>query len=163
MRDPSRQYLSPVAFTAEGVAAPAGSKTIGKTKDGRSFVRDSSGHRGTKWRQTVQKAARLQMRSAPPIEGPLELVIRFYVPRPKAHQGAHGLLPSAPPWPHKTRPDTTKLVRAVEDALNGLVWVDDNQVVVQHASKRYGEPARAEIHVAPVVRSPDPNRKELTP
>jgi Holliday junction resolvase RusA-like endonuclease len=34
-------------------------------------------------------------------------------------------------------PDTTKLVRSTEDALKGICWRDDSQVVYQVASKEY--------------------------
>ena len=56
------------------------------------------------------------------------------------------------------RPDATKLVRAVEDALTGLVWRDDAQVVIQTVRKRYGHPERAEIFVQEInVMLPDPD------
>ena len=53
----------------------------------------------------------------------------------------------------------TKLVRAVEDALTGLVWRDDAQVVVQTVRKRYGHPERAEVLVQEInawLPDPDP-------
>ena len=72
-----------------------------------------------------------------PLEGPLSLTVRFYMPRPKAHLTARcGLKSSAPQWP-ATRPDTTKLLRAVEDALNGICWFDDSQICVQRAYKNF--------------------------
>lgn len=86
--------------------------------------------------------------------GPVELVVRFYVPRPKSHYGAKGLRPVAPSYP-TVAPDVTKLLRAVEDALKGIVWRDDSQVVIQHAWKRYGEPARCEVALYPVLPDRD--------
>ena len=41
-----------------------------------------------------------------------------------------------------------KLARAVEDALTGIVWRDDAQIVDEQLSKVYGEPARVEVDVA---------------
>jgi len=79
--------------------------------------------------------------------GALEVSVIFTVPRPKGHFGARGLKPSAPAYP-TVRPDVTKLLRAVEDACTGIVWRDDAQIVAQHAIKRYGEPACAEIRVS---------------
>lgn len=52
-----------------------------------------------------------------------------------------------------TKPDSTKLVRAVEDALTGVLWGDDAQVVDQHVFKRYGVPERAEIEVRSMDRT----------
>jgi predicted short-subunit dehydrogenase-like oxidoreductase (DUF2520 family) len=40
-----------------------------------------------------------------------------------------------------------KLARGVEDALTGIVWRDDAQIVVEHLEKRYGSPARCEVRV----------------
>ncbi len=45
------------------------------------------------------------------------------------------------------KPDATKLVRALEDALTRIVWKDDAQVVTQVVHKRFGEPERAEVYV----------------
>jgi Holliday junction resolvase RusA-like endonuclease len=134
-----------VSFTVYGVAAPAGSKTAGVSKSGKLFVRDSA-KRGAGWRQHVAHAAGEAMNGAGLLDGALELSVIFTVPRPKSHYGARGLRPSAPEHP-TTRPDVTKLLRAVEDACTGIVWRDDAQVVAQHARKRYGEPACASVEV----------------
>ena len=42
-----------------------------------------------------------------------------------------------------------KLARAVEDAMSGVVYRDDAQVVTEVLRKRYGEPARAEVAIRP--------------
>lgn len=140
--------MSAVSFVVFGQPAPAGSKTTGRTKDGRSFVRDSS-KRSYPWRRDVAQAAGIAMRSAPLLDGPLRLELTFHVPRPKGHYGTRGLRPSAPTHP-TTRPDVLKLARAVEDACTGIVWRDDAQVVTEILSKRFGEPARAEVVVSTV-------------
>jgi Holliday junction resolvase RusA-like endonuclease len=87
------------------------------------------------------------MNGAALMDGPLQLTAHFVVPRPKGHHGAKGSVrPSAPAYPI-TRPDTTKLLRALEDACTGILWRDDSQIVSQFAFKAYGEPARAEVEV----------------
>jgi len=137
--------MAEVTFTVYGAAQPAGSKTAGVTKGGKVFVRDSA-RKGTPWRRQVAQAAGEAMNGAGLLDGALSLTVRFYVPRQKSHYGARGLRPSAPDYP-TTRPDITKLLRAVEDACTGIVWRDDAQVVAQHAIKGYGEPACAEVEV----------------
>lgn len=72
--------------------------------------------------------------------GAVAVSLRFGLVRPRGHYGtgrnADVLKPSAPVWP-ATKPDVDKLERAVLDALTGIVWADDSQVVVLNADKVY--------------------------
>jgi Holliday junction resolvase RusA-like endonuclease len=142
--------MSRLEIVVYGRPAPGGSKTSGVRKDGRRFVRDSS-TRAAPWKGKVEQAAGEAMiaHGLSLLEGALEFVATFYLPRPQSHYGARGLRPSAPRYP-TTRPDVTKLLRPVEDALTGVVWRDDSQIVKQLARKRYGAPARVEIDVVEI-------------
>lgn len=139
----------PITFTVYGHAAPAGSKRAlpaGGRAGGRPIIVDDS-RRSRPWKQEVAGVARDAMLEHDLLDGPLCLVLRFYVPRPRSHLGKRGLLPSAPAWPAK-RPDLLKLARGVEDALSSIVYRDDAQIVVEYLSKAYGEPERLEVAVA---------------
>lgn len=150
--------MTSVAFTVHGVAAPAGSKKgFYNAKARRVIITDDSA-RSRPWKALVADAAVENMltigtngsrvlEGRPLLQGPLKLSVTFYLPRPKGHFGARGLKPSAPIYP-TVKPDVTKLLRAVEDALTGIVWRDDAQIVSQFAQKVYGEPARTEIHIS---------------
>lgn len=147
-----------VSIVVAGIAAPAGSKSaFPNRKTGGVSVRDSS-KRAKPWQAVVASAAKDAFAGAL-LAGPLHLEIVFVLPRPKGHYGtgrnAATVRPSAPIAPD-VKPDLTKLVRGVEDALTGLVWRDDGQVVSQHTSKIYGEPAEcridvSELHAVPVL------------
>lgn len=144
-----------VSFTVYGKAASAGSKSLGRTRAGAAFVRDSSGDRGKHWRTSVAQVAGAAMIGHPPLDGPLALEVTFVVARPVKHRSRRGgLVQSAPPFP-TARPDLTKLLRAIEDAMTGIVWRDDAQVVEQTARKVYDdtdEGVRVVITVAAVTR-----------
>lgn len=133
---------SVVSFTVPGIPQPAGSKRAFVNKHtGRVSVVDAA--KGSRsWKHDVATAAMDAMDGRPVLDGPLRLEITFLLPRPKGHYGAKGVRPSAPSYP-AVRPDLTKLVRAVEDALTGIVWRDDAQVVDQSAMKAYGAHAAA--------------------
>ena len=74
-----------------------------------------------------------------PRSGPIKLFIIFQLRRPKAHYTTKGAVKSSAP-PHPTvKPDLTKLLRAVEDALTGVVWRDDSQIIHQAVSKEYAD------------------------
>lgn len=115
---------------------------------------DASGERGTNWRISVQWAAKEQLLAgaqafAPGL--PLTLVVDFTMPRPKAHFRANGTLKPTAPTRHTTKPDTTKLVRAVEDAITGILWHDDAQISLQVAGKIYGTTPGATISIIPIT------------
>jgi|SRR6267154_4473911 len=56
---------------------------------------------------------------------------------------------------HVVRPDLSKLIRATEDALTGIVYTDDAQIVSIQAEKFYGLPERVEVTVSgKVVETP---------
>lgn len=122
-------------FTVFGVAAPQGSKV--RTKFG--GIREAN-PRTMPWRQEVAARALEAMGGKEPALGPLRLTVWFHLPRPKSHYrtGKHAgeLKADAPLWV-TTKPDRTKLLRATEDALTGIVWRDDAQVVCGDAWKRY--------------------------
>lgn len=101
-------------------------------------VVDDSGEAGKEWRRSVKLAARKAMgRGRKPFEGPVECEVLFVYPRPQSHYTSRGELKPKAPKHHATRPDSTKLWRAVEDALSGLAWADDGQVVRQCVRKRW--------------------------
>ena len=150
-----------VSFTVPGVAVTGGSKkviprnglrypvTVGSAKHllGLVLVIDDN-DRTKQWKKAVRQAAVFAVNGQPPMIGPLRLEVRFQLPRPKDHYTTAGVLrESAPVFPTK-RPDATKLLRAVEDALTGAVWLDDAQVVEQHVFKAYvGDGEEPEVHV----------------
>lgn len=48
---------------------------------------------------------------------------------------------------HTKRPDIDNLAKAVKDALKGIVYADDSQIVEAHLYKQYGGPEiKIEIH-----------------
>jgi Holliday junction resolvase RusA-like endonuclease len=100
------------------------------------------------WKGAIALAARPQL-PAQPIEGPVQLVIRHTMPRPKGHFGsgknALTLKPGAPEL-HTGKPDIDNLVKAALDALTHIgMWRDDDQVFDIRATKRYGERPGARI------------------
>ena len=121
----------PELFVA-GIPAPQGSKTRGRF----GGVFESSKRVGP-WRDVVQLAAADKCER--PTEAPIALELAFVFGRPASHFKRDGSLrATARPRPTVT-PDLDKLVRAIFDALQGIVYRYDAQVVELRASKDYGE------------------------
>lgn len=139
-----------VAFTVYGVPASAGSKTIGRNRDGVPFVRPASAKQKP-WQDDVRRAAGVAMAGRPLLEGPLRLDVLFLRPRPKSHykpSGGLSALGERTPYP-ASAPDTTKMVRAVEDGMEKIVLRNDAAFVKLRATKAWGEPACAMVEVYP--------------
>ena len=140
---------NPLTITVYGQAVPAGSKRHFLTKTGKVNTVDASGASLAAWKADIRHAA-LEAMTDEDFAGrtkPLDLQLRFFIRRPKGHYGtgrnADKLRAGAPCYP-VTKPDATKLLRAVEDALTGVIWMDDCQIVSQTVLKRY---AKAEPYV----------------
>jgi Holliday junction resolvase RusA-like endonuclease len=135
-----------------------GSKIAGRSKSGRTYVRESNAHALDAWRHAVMDAALAAVGLDTPLplvaEGPVALHVVFTFTRPRAHFGtgrnARQLKPSAP-WYVHGRPDADKLLRAVGDALTGVAWRDDGQVASVRVAKVYGPLAQAWVEVKPLL------------
>lgn len=150
-----------IAFTVLGRPQPAGSKRAfavrkGGVPTGRVAITDDA-KKSRPWKQEVAGAARIAFyedaghrRPSALLTGPVTVRVEFFFARPKGHYGtgrnARVVKASAPDFP-AVKPDIDKLSRAVMDALTGVVWRDDAQVVTKLATKRYGTPERCEIAV----------------
>ena len=136
-------------FFAAGVPMTAGNKSAipfrGKDRklhvrvvDGADMpLKDGTRNRGKDWRKIIQAAAKQAMGDQPMSVGPILLRLTFSLPRPKSHLCNAWDVRSNAPHYHVSKPDLSKLVRAVEDALTGICWRDDSQIVRHETSKFY--------------------------
>ena len=138
--DPGCCWKRATTFRVFGQPRPGGSKrAFLHAKTGKMMVIEASKNKD--WRAEV-KAAGMEAYDGPVLGGPLKVHFTFFLLRPKMHYGSGKnaeQLKSQFAWlpgPVKA-PDTTKLIRSTEDALTGVLWVDDAQLVVQKALKLY--------------------------
>lgn len=128
-----------LTFFVPGVAKPAGSKRAFMPKGGKfPVIVDDSGKPGKDWRADVKAFAIAFMGARPPLQGALRVTLHFTMPRPQHHLKKDGTPKDTAPHWHISTPDALKLGRGVEDALTGIVWVDDKQIADEHLSKVYG-------------------------
>lgn len=138
-----------IQFTAYGIPAPKGSTRAFMPKGARFPIVTEDNKHTRPWAAIVKDAA-IKATELCGIGGkiayseydPVRLNIVFYMPRPKS-------LPKRILF-HTKKPDLDKLVRAVKDALTGVIWEDDSQVTDIAAAKLYvkdGSMPRAEIQI----------------
>lgn len=129
-----------IRFFAAGIPSTKGSARA-FVRGGRAIVTNDAGAKAKVWAGIVSSAALDAMRGKAPIfELPLDVMVTFYLPRPKSHSTTRGLRPNAPTH-SSSKPDADKLVRCALDALTGIVFGDDAQVARLVVEKRYANGA----------------------
>jgi len=116
-------------------------------------------HRLKRWRETIAMTAMrvVQRDNWQRVAGPVNLCCEFVFTRPKSHfvggDRMRGRLTAKAPSHHVGYPDQDKLLRAVGDALTGIAYDDDSQVVSHDGSlKRWSHSALGRPGVRVTVR-----------
>lgn len=101
------------------------------------------------FKQQLGMLARQQMldRGLEPYDGPLEVCMEFYRPvqaslsrkeRDRRLSGAHR---------PTVKPDLDNYIKSTSDALNGILWADDNLIISLQAEKFYSERPRLVVEI----------------
>ncbi len=81
------------------------------------------------------------------LQGPVEMHLTFYMPIPKSARGAKRLAMINNVIKHSIRPDLSNMQYLIENALTGIVYLDDSQICRVCHEKRYGEEPKTVIKV----------------
>jgi len=119
-----------ISFRVDGLPVPQGSMKVINGK-----VLHSQGSALAVWRSTIAWSAKQV--GAIPLADPMSITLVFIMPRPKTVKREY---PSV-------APDLDKLIRAALDALTGVAYLDDGQVVEIHAHKIYGSSPGLEVRL----------------
>lgn len=126
---PKQQNRISIAFTVLGMPRPKARARV--TSEG-TFTPDRT--------KRAEEAMRIQASPHAPDEllsGPVRLECRFFFPIYKSWPAQKKLDAASGVLEHVTKPDGDNLAKLVKDALKGVIWVDDCQVVKLMASKHY--------------------------
>ncbi|CAI6087210.1 hypothetical protein COHCIP112018_05392 [Cohnella sp. JJ-181] len=86
---------------------------------------------------------------APPklLEGPLAIMLIAYRSIPKSFSKKKAAAAEAGELYPVSKPDADNYLKGVKDALKGVMWVDDSQVVDAYVRKRYSAKPRIEVKI----------------
>ena len=126
-------------LTVYGEAIPKGS-TRAFVVNGKAIT--TNANKRTKDWQTLVSLAAQEQKPERPLDGAVDIVMFFYLPRPKS------VSPKKRPFP-TVKPDLDKLQRCILDSLTGIYFIDDAQVCDIQTSKRYADDGapRVEIYI----------------
>ena len=85
------------------------------------------------------------------VDIPIELSVVCYMLRPKYHFGTKGIKERFTDVRPLGKPDVSNLLKAIEDALNGIVWHDDSQIIKVTTEKYYAD---TKPHITIEVKCP---------
>lgn len=128
-------------FTVGGQPVPQPRARI-VTRGRKTWAMTPGDHAIHAYRQAVAAAAKIACPHQ--TDDPVSVILQFTIARPKSHMLKSGPRPTAPRYP---RCDCDNLAKGVLDAMTGIVWYDDDQVVELHIYKQYGSAGKTEITV----------------
>lgn len=122
---------SAVTFTVHGTPIPKGSKTLVGVRSGHPRMIDNNAHKLKAWEADIGTAART-VADGILFDIPVELEVRFVFPRPLRPKCVAPCV----------KPDLDKILRAVGDAITGILIEDDALITTMIGRKRYSPPGQ---------------------
>lgn len=140
MTSPTQRTVSFTVFGNPETKGSARAFVRGTTAKGkpRAIVTNDN-PRCKAWSAIVATGARIAIGLHPPIAGPVRVQVYFTLKRPKSIKGRKQKGYGGPLL------DLDKLLRAFLDALTGIAYIDDKQVVEVCARKEWGTPGASVV------------------
>ena len=133
-----------VFFTVEGTPIGKGRPKFARRG---SFVTTYTPTKTRDYESLIAEAARKAMGSSEPLETPIAAYIYIVVPVPQSYpKKRRDACLNGLERPTK-KPDADNILKAFFDAMNGIVYKDDCQIVSIHATKNYGPVGMVEVMV----------------
>ena len=109
------------------------------------FVKTYTPKKTSDWESLVREHAVKAMGSSEPLDRAVALSVRFWLPIPASWSKKLTEAAKTGAIKHLKKPDVDNFAKAVMDACNGVLYVDDSQVVDLHVSKAYSDWPRVEV------------------
>lgn len=112
-----------------------------------NFVTAYTPEKTASYENLVKIKAEQAMKDRGVIKGAVCVEIRLHVNMPQSWSKKKQALAVAHQIYPTSKPDTDNVIKGIFDALNGIVWFDDKQVVDLYVAKRYSETPRAIVNI----------------
>lgn len=139
-----------ITFRVYGIPQTKGSTRMFQGKDMKFPIITNDNKKNKPWAQTVSAMAQQHRVDGCPFDGAIRLELVFLMPIPKS-------LPKRDPAFMLKKPDLDKMTRSVKDALSGVLYVDDKQVVHTDIKKLYAEAPGVLVRLTPLSLADDPD------
>ncbi|WP_236575978.1 MULTISPECIES: RusA family crossover junction endodeoxyribonuclease [Paenibacillus] len=117
-----------------------------KLRDHRGFVKAYDLAKSRDYKDYVRLAT-AEHAPASLLEGPVGMMLTIYRSMPKSFSKRKATAAEAGELRPTTKPDVDNYLKGVKDALKGVIWKDDSQVVEVFVQKRYSSRPRIEVKI----------------
>jgi Holliday junction resolvase RusA-like endonuclease len=148
--------MSAIDFTVPGQPVAKGRPKFSR-QGGMVHVRTPE--KTANYETLVKLAAGAAMGGNAPMQGPLSLMLRLYVQIPKSVTKRDRVAIAEGRFLPTKKPDVDNCLKAIADAMNGIVYDDDAQLVTVMVVKQYSDTPRAEVGVIELVERAETERE----
>lgn len=140
--------MSQIEFTVPGVPVGKG-RPRATAESGKARMYTPA--KTARYESTAALFASHAMSGRPPFTGPMCVFMDIVLPVPESwSKRRQAAALAGQEWPTK-KPDMDNVVKGIFDALNGIVWKDDVQVVALNVGKVYGPTPGVAVRVRPIL------------
>jgi len=133
-----------VTFKVDG--NPVGKQRARYVKRG-NFVQTYTPEKTRSYETLIKESAKQAMGSSEPLETPVSLYLYIRVPIPQSCTKKRlEAIQNGSEKPIR-KPDSSNILKSIEDGMNGVVYHDDSQIVNIHVTKVYATQAGVDICV----------------
>lgn len=136
-----------VKFSVAGVPVAKGRPRAASTPTG---IRMHTPKTTVAYERKVTATAIVAMNGLGPFRRPIKLNVEIVLPIPSSWSKKRQTLARIGVICATKKPDADNVLKTIKDAMNGVVYIDDAQVVSIVLNKVYGEIPRAEVEVSEI-------------
>ncbi|RIZ44678.1 crossover junction endodeoxyribonuclease RuvA [Pseudomonas aeruginosa] len=137
-----------IKFSVDGAPRGKGRPRAARTGAG---VRMYTPKQTEDYERSIAMAAQKALAGRPLIAGPVLIELRMFHPIPRSWSKKRQAMALVGEVMPTVKCDADNCLKAVCDALNGVAWKDDTQVVNVMLAKRYAEVPRVEVKIVPLM------------
>jgi Holliday junction resolvase RusA-like endonuclease len=124
---------------------------IARNREGQQFIQFYNGFEEMQMRNAMAWSAKAALRGKPPTDKPVALMVHAFMPIAASWTARQKIDARNGAKLHTGTPDADNLGKIVGDALNGIAWIDDAQIVDLRVLKKYSDAPAVRVEVREFV------------